>query len=561
MIKAKAVIYARYSSDKQTEASIEGQLKECYAFANLNDYNVIDEPYIDKALTGTNDNRINFQRLIDDSYRRSFEIVIVYQLDRFARSRFDSAHYKNLLKKNGVRVVSARENINDDASGIMMEAVLEDMAEYYSVELTQKVKRGMDLNAEKGLSNGGNIPLGYRLERINSNDENSRKIFVIDEKNAPLVRRIFEMYADGITVKEITEQLNTDGYRTSRGVLFNKNSLRDMLKNKRYLGKHTYKGQEMLNVEYPMPRIISDDLFNRVEKIMQSNKKAPAKTKAKVEYLLTSTLYCGHCREMMTGISATGRNNTTYRYYTCNGLKLKKCQRKMVGKDYIEDHVVAECRKLLTERNINKIAKEVVAVCEAEKDTTDLRRLKDELSESIRKYNNLMNAIMECDVDSLRKSLYFKAPELEQEQMRLEKEIALEEKAFPLLTVPKIKFFLTSLKNGNINDMKYRRTLINVFVNRVYLYDDRITLIFNSGDKPVTINDLLLSEIETGNKQISFCLLPDLVGFELQCSNHAPPPPPPQYQRPAAGRQLTVARRLLRYSRLKTNHHIQRPSL
>ena len=509
----KAVIYARYSSDKQTEASIEGQLKECYEFANLNGYNIIDEPYIDKALSATNDNRLHFQRMIDDSYRRHFTAIIVYQFDRFARNRLDSAIYKNVLNKNGVRVVSARENISDDASGIMMEAVLEGMAEYYSVELKQKVKRGMDLNAEKGLSNGGNIPLGYKLKRLNPNDENSKKVFVIDEKNAPLVRRIFEMYADGISVKQITEQLNSDGFKTSRGVLFHKNSLRELLKNKRYIGKHTYKGQEMLNVEYPMPRIISDDLFAKVQKLMQANKKAPAKTKAKVEYLLTSTLHCGHCRGGMTGISATGRNNTTYRYYTCNGIKLKKCHRKMVGKDYIEDHVVNECRKLLTDRNINKIAKEVVAVCEAEKDTINLRRLKDELSECIRKHNNLLDAIVDCDDNSLRKSLQLRAPKLEQEQMRLEKEIALEEKAFPLLTIPKIKFFLTSLKNGNINDMKYRRTLINVFVNRVYLYDDRITLIFNSGDNPVTINDLLLSEIESGNKQISVCLLPDLVGL------------------------------------------------
>ena len=122
-----------------------------------------------------------------------------------------------------------------------------------------------------------------------------------------------------------------------------------------------------------------------------------------------------------------------------------------------------------------------------------------------------MNAVMECDIESLRKSLYLQAPELEQDRIRIEKEIALEEKAYPILTVPKIKFFLTALKKGNVNDMKYRKTLISVFVNEVYLYDDKITLIFNSGDKPVTINDLLLSEIEEGHKQKEFCLCPGLV--------------------------------------------------
>jgi len=451
--------------------------------------------------------------MIDDSYRKHFQFIIVYQFDRFARNRYDSAHYKNLLKKNGVRVLSARENISEDASGILMESVLEGMAEYYSVELGQKITRGMDLNGEKGFSTGGNIALGYRTVPINPKDENSKKMFVIDEETAPLVRRIFEMYADGNTVTQITEQLNADGYKTSRGVPFNKNSLRKMLQNKRYIGVYTYKGNELPDI---MPRIISDELFNKVASILDGNRKAPARAKAKIEYLLTTKLFCGHCREknlteMMTGFSGTGKNDMIYRYYICNGAKKKKCNKKMVGKDYIEDLVVNECRKLLTDKNIAKIAKEVVAVYEAEKDTTNLRRLKNELSENERKYKNLTDAIMECDIDSLRKELSLRAPELEQDRTRIEKEIALEEKAYPSLTVPKIKFFLTELKRGNVNDIKYRRVLISVFVNRIYLYDDKITLIFNSGDMPITINDLLLSEIEAGHKQESFCLCPVVV--------------------------------------------------
>ena len=511
----KAVIYARYSDKSQTEDSIEGQLKECYAFAERNGYNVIDEPYIDRALTGTSDNRLNFQRMIEDSYHKHFQFILVYQLDRFARNRYDSAHYKNLLKKNGIRVLSARENISDDASGILVESVLEGMAEYYSAELGQKITRGMDLNGEKGFSTGGNIALGYKTMRINPNDENSKKIFVIDEETAPLVRRIFEMYADGMSVTQITEQLNADGYTTSRGVPFNKNSLRTMLQNKRYIGIYTYKGTEIPD---KIPRIIDDELFDKVAKILANNRKTPARAKAKGknEYLLTTKLFCGHCKEMMTGFSGTAKSEKVYRYYVCNGAKkingVKKnnCNKKMVGKDYIEDLVVNECRKLLTDKNIAKIAKEVVAVCEAEKDTSNLRRLKTDLAANEFRYKNLMDSVMECEIASLRKDLYLKAPELEKEHARIEKEIALEEKSYPMLTIPKIKFFLNSLKKGNINDMKYRKVLITIFVNAIYLYDDKITLIFNSGDKPVTINDLLLSEIEAWHKQ-EFCLCHGLV--------------------------------------------------
>lgn len=136
------VIYARFSSHSQTEQSIEGQLKVCYEYAKNNGYTVIGE-YIDRAQTGKNDNRVEFQKMLSDSEKHAFEGVLVYQLDRFARNRYDSAINKSKLKKNGVRVISAKENIADDPSGILVEGVLESMAEYYSAELSQKIHRGL----------------------------------------------------------------------------------------------------------------------------------------------------------------------------------------------------------------------------------------------------------------------------------------------------------------------------------------------------------------------------------------------------------------------------------
>ena len=169
------VIYARFSSHSQTEQSIEGQLKTCYEFARKQGYTVIAE-YIDRALSGTTDNRPQFLKMIEDSNKKHFDGVLVYQLDRFARNRYDSATYKAKLNKNGVRVYSARENITDDASGILVEGLLESMAEYYSAELSQKIRRGMDINAEKCLCTGGNIALGYKV---------IDKQFYVDEATAP----------------------------------------------------------------------------------------------------------------------------------------------------------------------------------------------------------------------------------------------------------------------------------------------------------------------------------------------------------------------------------------
>ena len=203
-----AVIYARFSSHAQNEQSIEGQLAECHAFAERNGLQIRHE-YIDRALTGTTDKRPEFLRMIEDSKRKGFQFVIVYQLDRFARNRYDSATYKAKLKKNGVRVLSAKENITDDASGILIEGVLESMAEYYSAELSQKVKRGIAMSAAKCKFFGGAVALGYKID--------SEKNYVIDEEKAPIVRQMFEMLANGHTYADIARHLNERGIKTSTG--------------------------------------------------------------------------------------------------------------------------------------------------------------------------------------------------------------------------------------------------------------------------------------------------------------------------------------------------------
>ena len=120
----KAVIYARFSSEKQNEASIEGQLRECMDYANFNGIEVIGN-YIDRAQSAKTDHRPEFQRMIKDSYKRPFDCILVWKLDRFARNRYDSAYYKNVLKKNGVRVISAKESISQGADGILLESILE----------------------------------------------------------------------------------------------------------------------------------------------------------------------------------------------------------------------------------------------------------------------------------------------------------------------------------------------------------------------------------------------------------------------------------------------------
>ena len=426
----RIVIYARYSSHSQTEQSIEGQLQVCCEYAKNNGYMVIGE-YIDRAQSGTTDNRVEFQRMITDSDRHTFDGVLVYQLDRFARNRFDSAVNKAKLKKNGVRVLSARENITDDASGILVEGILESMAEYYSAELSQKIRRGMDINAEKCLSNGSNPGLGYTVDKDCQ--------FHINTETAPVVREIFEQYASGKTVTEIITDLNVRQIKTSLGKAFNKNSLHRLLRNKRYIGYYICKDTETPG---GMPRIIDDELFERVQRTLDRNKKAPARKRGKDEYLLTTKLFCGYCKEMMIGYGGTGKSGKAYHYYACKNAKKKLCKKKIVDKQTIEERVITACLSLLTESNIKKIAKAVADICQADMDSAPIKRLKDIIKEIDMAIENLWKALEHGQsVDMITERI----DKRKQEKAALEDQLALEMAKEFILTEPQVVAFLQNI--------------------------------------------------------------------------------------------------------------------
>ena len=269
-----------------------------------------------------------------------------------------------------------------------------------------------------------------------------------------------------------------------------------MLQNRRYLGIYLYKGQETPG---GMPQIVPEDLFYKVQEILAKNKYAPAHSKAKQEYLLTTKLFCGKCREMMTGIKGTSHTGAAYYYYKCNNAKKKTCDKKAVQKDWIEDLVVAECRKLLTPSNIDRIAHEVVELCEREKDRSNLRRIGKLVKENERKQSNLMTALSECSIESVRRSLYEEIARLNEEHDALLSEYAVEESNAVSLTIGEVKFFLTQLRKGNVKSQSYRKTLINVFVNAIYLYDDKLTIYFNSGDTPITVDSEIVDMVENSD--------------------------------------------------------------
>lgn len=261
----RAVIYARYSSDNQREESIESQLRECTAYCQKNEITIV-RTYIDRALSAKTDNRPDFQRMIKDSAKGLFDVALVWKLGRFARNRYDSARYKAQLKKYGVKVLSATENISEGPEGIILESLLEGMAEYYSAELAEKVIRGHTENALKCKYNGGTPTFGYTID--------SERHYQIDPCIAPAVLEMFTRYDNGATMKEIRDYLNDTGVTTVRGKAIDLNFVAAILHNRKFLGEYKYREIVIPN---GIPSIVPQDLFDRVQGKLAKNKKAPAR--------------------------------------------------------------------------------------------------------------------------------------------------------------------------------------------------------------------------------------------------------------------------------------------
>ena len=490
-----AVIYARYSSDNQREESIEGQIRECTAYAEKNGITVVKH-YIDRALSAKTDNRPDFQQMIKDSEKRLFDIVLVWKLDRFARNRYDSAHYEYQLERNHVKLVSATEPISDSPAGIMVKSMLTGMAEYYSAELSEKVVRGMTENVLKGKYNGGTIPIGFKVDE--------EKFFQIDPLKAPFVVEAFQRYNDGATMKELMNWLNDSGVTTNRNQKFTYNSVQKLLTNKRYIGENRFKDIVMPD---SIPAIVDKDLFEEVQLKIKKNSRAPARHKAEDDYLLTTKLFCGMCGAMMFGECGTGRNKVVHHYYKCATAKrFKTCKKKTVRKEWLEDLVIAETMKLIQDDAvIDAIVAEVMELQDQENTTLPL--LEKQMREVENGIENMLNAIQ---AGVLTNSTKLRLEKLEAQQKELEIRIAEEKIARPRLSENQVRFWLTRFRKLDPNVKSHRETLINTFVNAVYLYDEKVLITFNykDGTKTITFDEIAAKDAPEGNGSDLGCFAP-----------------------------------------------------
>ena len=504
----KAVIYARYSSHSQRDVSIEQQVNACRRFAELQDIEVVDI-YDDRALTGTNDQRPSFQKMVKDAEREDWEYVIVYTLDRFARNRYDSAVYKRKLRDYGVKVLSAMENISDDPTGVLLESLLEGLAEYYSQELSRKIKRGKYDNATKCICNG-QIPYGY------CRGEDGR--FAIDEAEADVVRDIYKRIRDGSRICDVIQDLNDRCLLTKRGQPWTRSSFSKMLSNERYLGIYTYGD---IRIPGGMPQIIDQDLFDAVQMVLHV-KKNPRKRTALGDrpappqrrrqengiYYLTGKLFCGHCQNPMIGVSGRSRRGPLYFYYTCKGKRTEHtCQKKNVNRDYIEKFIAAALKEnMLNDKAIRILADAAVKHQEKKSQTLEIEALENRLTEVRRSLKNLMAAI-EAGIFSTTTQARLQELEAEQKLLTTRISVMQSEQEEPM-SREEIMAILKMFQAGNIEDESFREALFDTFLVAAYVYDDEVKIVFNLGGKQETadlafnIDDVEFSETCINDSQL-----------------------------------------------------------
>ncbi|HWQ98891.1 MAG TPA: recombinase family protein [Clostridia bacterium] len=332
----KAAAYARYSSDNQREESIDAQLRAIRAFADRYGYDLVSI-YSDEALSGKTDERAQFRAMLSDASKGAFGVVIVHEFSRFARNARDSRVYKTELKQYGIRVVSVLEPLDDSPTGRFMEVVIEGKDQMYSEHLAIETMKGLKENAYNCKFTGGRPPLGYDVVDLK---------YVINEREALLVRQIFAMYATGHSYEYILKQLV--GQRTKGGSAFGKNSLNSLLTNERYVGTFTFNvrsygagkkrnpDSEIIRVEDGMPAIIDTETWRLVQARVKANKHNAA-NRAKHSYLLSGKLVCGGCGAPYVGITSRGgRASKIYAYYLCG----KRCGNKGISKESLEQEVV-----------------------------------------------------------------------------------------------------------------------------------------------------------------------------------------------------------------------------
>ncbi|WP_052953958.1 recombinase family protein [Clostridium sp. C8] len=495
-MKMRVVAYARYSSDNQREESIYAQLRAIKDYAKQNNM-IIVKTYADRAMSGTKDNRPDFMQMIMDSRKGIFDAVIVHKLNRFSRNKYDAAKYKHKLQRNNVKLLSVLEKLDDSPESGIMESLLVGMAEYESKKLAREVMKGSLENARTCRHNGGLPPLGYRVD-------SRTQLYIINEETSPIIRLIYDSYINGKGYNYIANELNKKGLKTAKGNKLTVSTVKDILKNEKYIGTYTYNKAEAKNVdgkrnshkskiedqiikiEGGMPAIIDKKDFEEVKRIMERNKKIHNTYNAKEVYLLSGLIECGECGAKMNGnISYYKSNGEKLRYimYRCTSKSGEsKEHTKSIRRDILEEYIITEMEKVIfSDQAINYLVKELskFSNSKGKQMQDELRFTKNKLSKIEKDIENILLVVAEGNRHA---SLMDRLSKLEEEKESLVIQLEETKLSYPE-TEPITASYLKKIFKEHKDILEQRdkqliKKFIALYVEKVMVFEDYVDVVF-----------------------------------------------------------------------------------
>lgn len=505
-----AIAYYRYSSEAQKESSIDQQKEAARDFAERNGLTIIKE-YEEPAMSGTRDDRPMFNLMLYEIQKLRPANLILWKTDRLSRDKIDLVLAKKKLRENGVKIQLIAEAIpeGDEATELLLESLYEGMAASFIVSHRRNVMRGLNYNAERGIYNG-NLIFGYKGE--------VDKPYEINETQAEIVKKIFTDYANGKPKQQICNELNEKGIKTVRNKPFKVSSISHILSNDTYLGIYKW---DTIRIEGGVPQIIDEELFRKVQKKIASNCRGGKGAARKLnpdsdiaDYWLTGKLFCKECGGAMTGASGTGKKGDLFFYYSCFNHRKHKCNMKSKSKELIEKivrHVLQDilrdgaCRFEMAERIYGYYQSMNV-------NTLYLESLKSQLDDVEKKLANVIKAI---EKGIFNHTTANRMHELEEQKEKLQTEIAVEEnkQQYALTADMILKYFDSFI--GDVNDPEVLKRVLEIFVNRIYVTEDKLIFTFHYSDdeREIDIDEMKeyldnleniyeLLNIPTGNEKI-----------------------------------------------------------
>lgn len=492
-----AIAYYRYSSAAQNEASIEQQRELVHRWAQSAELTIIKE-YDDPAKSGTNTNRPGFQQMMREIGTLKPAYLIMWKNDRLGRNVMDVLAAKKAIRDQGCRIhyIEGVSPDEDNPDAFLMELLMDGMAAHYSTSLSRNIRRGLNYNAQRALSNGRKI-FGF----VTGPD----KRYLPDPDTAPLVKQMFDDYSRGISMQKIANQLNTAGVRTINGKEFTPKTLNKMLKNRAYIGEYSYGGHV---VEGGMPQLVDDATFENVQKQFAVNKRRGAKSKAELDamgedapdYWLTGRLFCEHCGGSMEGVSGTSKTGRKYRYYYCLNQRKKKCSAKPFRKERIETQVVEIVESFLDDSAM--LASLAVDMAHHYRQTHArgqdiLKGLESRRNDVEAKLANFVKAIA---MGIMNESTAEAMASLEEQKTELDAAIQAEHvKAALFEDEASIGTFYRRFVHATMDAPETRDLLFEYFVDKIFVSANALTIAswFFDGGEEITFADLIKAQ-ETG---------------------------------------------------------------